>query len=173
MPPRLRGRCIDHHAGAQCRWCTFDGYNTWLTGPREAGHVDGPEEFIWLLSITGVLRCWPLNFGMSALYSLRGLYEYLSGISPYWGHGYGSIYPGPIGAVISPLLAAIKILKIYPTPALYAPLVKRVSGAYSAVKTDFASSSGDAEKGITAKAEQRAIKMFAYAIVIQDCGKSG
>ncbi|STI19521.1 putative oxidoreductase subunit with NAD(P)-binding domain and ferridoxin-like domain [Escherichia coli] len=21
------------------------GYNTWLTGPREAGHVDGPEEF--------------------------------------------------------------------------------------------------------------------------------
>ncbi|XNN29377.1 LUD domain-containing protein [Escherichia coli] len=24
-PTFARGRCIDRHAGAQCRWCTFDG----------------------------------------------------------------------------------------------------------------------------------------------------
>lgn len=49
------------------------GYNTWLTGPREARHVDGLKSFIWLLSITGVLRCWPLNFGMCCAVFVAGL----------------------------------------------------------------------------------------------------
>lgn len=100
------------------------GYNTWLTGPREAGHVDGPEEFHLVIVDNGrsevlasefrdVLRCIRCGACMNTCPAYRHI----------GGHGYGSIYPGPIGAVISRYLAAIKILKIYPTPALYAPLV--------------------------------------------------
>lgn len=61
------------------------GYNTWLTGPREAGHVDGPEEFHLVIVDNGRSEVLASEFpGCAALYSLRGLYEYLSGISPYW-----------------------------------------------------------------------------------------
>lgn len=49
------------------------GYNTWLTGPREAGTLMVLKSFIWLLSITGVLRCWPLNFGMCCAVFAAGL----------------------------------------------------------------------------------------------------
>ena len=39
-PHRSSRRRGCRHVGAR-----LTGYNTWLTGPREAGHVDGPEEF--------------------------------------------------------------------------------------------------------------------------------
>ncbi len=144
LPHVCRGRCIDHHAGAQCRWCTFDGIQHRLTGPREAGHVDGPEEFHLVIVDNGrsevlasefrdVLRCIRCGACMNTCPAYRHI----------GGHGYGSIYPWPIGAVISRYLAAIKILKIYPTPALYAPLVTACVRCVFRCQTDFASSSGD------------------------------
>lgn len=115
MPHVCRGRCIDHHAGAQCRWCTFDGIQHRLTGPREAGHVDGPEEFHLVIVDNGrsevlasefrdVLRCIRCGACMNTCPAYRHI----------GGHGYGSIYPWPIGAVISPLLGGYKDFKDLP-----------------------------------------------------------
>ena len=49
------------------------GYNTWLTGRAKRGTLMVLKSFIWLLSITGVLRCWPLNFGMCCAVFAAGL----------------------------------------------------------------------------------------------------
>ncbi|EIA0327097.1 TPA: LutB/LldF family L-lactate oxidation iron-sulfur protein [Escherichia coli] len=91
------------------------GYNTWLTGPREEGHVDGPEEFHLVIVDNGrseilgsefsdVLRCIRCGACINTCPAYRQI----------GGHGYGSIYPGPIGAVISPLLGGYEDFKDLP-----------------------------------------------------------
>lgn len=141
------------------------GYNTWLTGPREADDIDGPEEFHLVIVDNGrsavlgsqfrdVLRC----IRCGACINICPAYRHIGG------HGYGSIYPGPIGAVISPLLGGYKDFKDLPYACslcsacdtvcpVKIPLSKLVL-RHRRVMT---------EEGRTPKAEQRVIKMFAYA----------
>ncbi|MCM2676160.1 LutB/LldF family L-lactate oxidation iron-sulfur protein [Alkalicoccobacillus plakortidis] len=80
-------------------------YVTGLTGPRREGETDGPEEFHLVVvdngrsSILGtefqsVLQC----IRCAACINVCPIYRHIGG------HSYGSIYPGPIGAVLSPLL---------------------------------------------------------------------
>ncbi len=123
------------------------------------------KSFIWLLSITGgsevlasefrdVLRCIRCGACMNTCPAYRHI----------GGHGYGSIYPGPIGAVISPLLGGYKDFKDLP----YACSLCTACDSVCPVRIPLSKlilrhRRVMAEKGITAKAEQRAIKMFAYA----------
>lgn len=90
-------------------------YNTWLTGPRVEGEVDGPEEFHLVIVDNGrsdvlasefreVLRCIRCGACLNTCPAYRQI----------GGHGYGSIYPGPIGAVISPLLGGYEQFKDLP-----------------------------------------------------------
>ncbi len=80
------------------------------------------------------------------------------------GHGYGSIYPGPIGAVISPLLGGYKDFKDLPYACSLCTACDSVCPVRIPLsKLILSHRRVMAEKGITAKAEQRAIKMFAYA----------
>ena len=80
-------------------------YNTWLTGPRLAGETDGPEQFHLVILDNGrskalgsefndVLRC----IRCGACLNTCPVYRQIGG------HSYGSVYPGPIGSVLSPLL---------------------------------------------------------------------
>ncbi|MFM2477167.1 LutB/LldF family L-lactate oxidation iron-sulfur protein [Celerinatantimonas sp. MCCC 1A17872] len=80
-------------------------YITALTGPRENDQSDGPEDFHLVIidngrsSILGsefrpILRC----IRCAACINTCPAYRHIGG------HSYGSIYPGPIGAVLSPLL---------------------------------------------------------------------
>lgn len=91
------------------------GYNTWLTGPRLPGETDGPEEFHLVIvdncrskilksEFEEVLRC----IRCGACLNICPAYRQIGG------HGYGSIYPGPIGAVISPLLGGYDEFKELP-----------------------------------------------------------
>lgn len=91
------------------------GYNTWLTGPRLSGETDGPEEFHLVIVDNGrskilasefkeVLRCIRCGACLNTCPAYRQI----------GGHGYGSIYPGPIGSVISPLLGGYKEFKHLP-----------------------------------------------------------
>lgn len=90
-------------------------YNTWLTGPRLEGETDGPEEFHLVIVDNGrssilesefkeVLRCIRCGACLNTCPAYRQI----------GGHGYGSIYPGPIGAVISPLLGGYDEFKELP-----------------------------------------------------------
>lgn len=90
-------------------------YNTWLTGPRLEGETDGPEDFHLVIVDNGrskilesefqeVLRCIRCGACLNTCPAYRQI----------GGHGYGSIYPGPIGAVISPLLGGYQEFKELP-----------------------------------------------------------
>ena len=91
------------------------GYNTWLTGPREKDNVDGPEDFHLVIVDNGrskiigsefkdILRCIRCGACMNTCPAYRHI----------GGQGYGSIYPGPVGAVLTPLLGGYKNFKNLP-----------------------------------------------------------
>lgn len=90
-------------------------YITVLTGPRDEGDVDGPEEFHLVIVDNGrskilgsefqsVLQC----IRCAACVNVCPVYRHVGG------HSYGSIYSGPIGAVLSPLLGGYEDFKELP-----------------------------------------------------------
>src|SRR4051794_34316577 len=86
----------------------FSSYTTLSTGPRQPGDLDGPEQYHVVLLDNGrtgllggefqdmlrCLRCSPcLNH--CPVYAAVG------------GHAYGWVYPGPMGAVLTPALVGV------------------------------------------------------------------
>lgn len=80
-------------------------YTTLINGPRRAGDPDGPEELHIVLLDNGrsallgsesaeVLRCIRCGACLNACPVYRSI----------GGHAYASVYPGPIGSLVSPLL---------------------------------------------------------------------
>jgi L-lactate dehydrogenase complex protein LldF len=90
-------------------------YITVLTGPKEELDVDGPEEFHLVIVDNGrsnllggefqsILQC----IRCAACINVCPVYRHVGG------HSYGSIYSGPIGAVLSPLLGGYEEYKELP-----------------------------------------------------------
>lgn len=80
-------------------------YTTLMTGPRRPGDFDGPEEYHLVIMDRGrtdilggkyrqTLRCIRCGACLNACPVYRKI----------GGHAYGSVYPGPIGKLITPLL---------------------------------------------------------------------
>ena len=80
-------------------------YTEFITGPKAAGQPDGPEEMhvifvdngrtdVLASSCRDILRC----IRCGACLNVCPVYRQASG------HAYRSVYPGPVGAVLSPLL---------------------------------------------------------------------
>ncbi|MEM1504527.1 LutB/LldF family L-lactate oxidation iron-sulfur protein [Domibacillus sp. 8LH] len=90
-------------------------YITALTGPREKGDADGPEEFHLVIVDNGRSKILGTEF-QSVLQCIRcaacinvcPVYRHIGG------HSYNSIYPGPIGAVLTPLLGGYDDFKDLP-----------------------------------------------------------
>jgi L-lactate dehydrogenase complex protein LldF len=88
---------------------TITVYNHMIQGPRRSGEADGPDEVYVIL----------VDNGRSSIYT-TGYAEVLACLRcgaclntcPVYratgGHAYGSVYSGPIGAVITPLLTGLK-----------------------------------------------------------------
>jgi L-lactate dehydrogenase complex protein LldF len=87
----------------------FAAYTTFLTGPRRVDDLDGPEEFHVVLLDNGrssmigtemqdMLRCIRCGACMNhcPVYLATG------------GHAYGWVYPGPMGAVLTPSFIGIE-----------------------------------------------------------------
>ena len=87
----------------------FSTYTTFSTGPRRADDPDGPEEFHVVLLDNGrsaligtevqdILRCIRCGACMNhcPVYGAVG------------GHAYGWVYPGPMGAVLTPVLIGVE-----------------------------------------------------------------
>ena len=84
-------------------------YTEFITGPKSAAQPDGPEEMHVIFVDNGrtevlasdcrdILRC----IRCGACLNVCPVYRQASG------HAYRSVYPGPVGAVLSPLLAGEK-----------------------------------------------------------------
>jgi L-lactate dehydrogenase complex protein LldF len=92
-------------------------YTEFITGPRREGQPDGPEEMHVIFVDNGrtevlasdcreILRC----IRCGACLNVCPVYRQASG------HAYRSVYPGPVGAVLSPLLAGKKFPELADLP---------------------------------------------------------
>lgn len=90
-------------------------YVTVLSGPKEEGDVDGPDEFHLVVVDNGrsdilgtefqsILQC----IRCGACVNICPVYRHIGG------HSYGSIYSGPVGAVLSPLIGGYEEYKELP-----------------------------------------------------------
>lgn len=79
-------------------------YNTIITGPRQPGEPDGPDEMILILLDNGRSKILANAKARESLYCIRcgaclnacPIYKNIGG------HSYGTTYSGPIGSVITP-----------------------------------------------------------------------
>ena len=140
------------------------GYNTWLTGPKKGEEVDGPEEFHLVIVDNGrsqvlgspfhdILRCIRCGACMNTCPAYRHI----------GGHGYGSIYPGPVGAVLSPLLGGYEDFKNLP----YACSLCTACDDVCPVRIPLSSlilqhRRTMAENGMTPTMEKRTVQLFNY-----------
>ena len=86
--------------------------NRWtvMTGPKRKGDLDGPEQFHVVLLDNGRTAAMSNEIGREALKCIRC--SACLNVCPVYeragGHSYGSTYPGPIGAILSPQLTGIE-----------------------------------------------------------------
>ena len=84
-------------------------YNNLLTGPRRSGEPDGPEELHVVILDNGrsdtlasevaeILYC----IRCGACLNICPVYQSIGG------HAYGSVYPGPLGSVLTPTLMGLE-----------------------------------------------------------------
>lgn len=88
-------------------------YNSIVTGPRQAGELDGPEEMIVILLDNGRTNLLENPTSREALYCIR-CGACLNACPVYkniGGHSYETTYSGPIGKVITPHLSGMKDYK--------------------------------------------------------------
>lgn len=81
-------------------------YNTIVTGPKQPGEVDGPEEMYVILLDNGRTNILANEKQRESLYCIR-CGACLNACPVYkniGGHSYGATYSGPIGSVITPHL---------------------------------------------------------------------
>jgi L-lactate dehydrogenase complex protein LldF len=84
-------------------------YYSFINGPRMPGEIDGPEEVHVVVLDNGRSRILGTEF-RSILHCIRcGACQ---NVCPVYrqvgGHGYGAVYGGPIGAVLTPLLVGFE-----------------------------------------------------------------
>lgn len=80
-------------------------YTNMVTGPARAGEPDGPDEFHLVLLDNGRSKILGTEY-VEALYCIRcgACLNTCPVYGEIGGHAYGATYPGPIGAVLTPLL---------------------------------------------------------------------
>ena len=79
-------------------------YTSFLSGPRRAGELDGPEEFYLVLLDNGRTRLLADREKRESLYCIRcgACLNHCPVYRKIGGHSYPWVYSGPIGAIISP-----------------------------------------------------------------------
>ncbi len=91
-------------------------YVSFISAPRKLGELDGPEEFHLLLLDNGRSEILGDPRMRESLFCIRcgaclntcPIYQRVGG------HSYGSVYSGPIGAVITPLFQGLEVAKDLP-----------------------------------------------------------
>jgi L-lactate dehydrogenase complex protein LldF len=85
-------------------------YNSFISGPRASGDEDGPEEFHLILVDNGRLNLLKDETLRESLQCIRcgACLNHCPVYRKVGGHAYGWVYPGPIGAIVSPMLTGLK-----------------------------------------------------------------
>lgn len=87
----------------------FTVYNTFSTGPRRPEDPDGPEEFHVVLLDNGRSRMIGSEFhDMLRCIRCSACMNHCPVYGSIGGHAYGWVYPGPMGAVLTPALIGVE-----------------------------------------------------------------
>ena len=94
----------------------ISSYVTMVNGPRRADDEDGPEEFHLIVIDNGRSKLLADPHLREALYCIRcgACMNSCPVYRKVGGHSYGWVYPGPIGAVITPVLTGLDAGKDLP-----------------------------------------------------------
>ena len=94
----------------------LSSYVTTVTGPRREYEEDGPEEFHLVIVDNGRSRLLADPDLREALFCLRcgACMNACPVYRKVGGHAYGWVYPGPIGAIVSPMLTGLSDAKDLP-----------------------------------------------------------
>src|SRR2546422_578403 len=89
----------------------MSSYVSLLTGPRRAGERDGPEEFHLVIMDNGrtAIQADPVMRESLACIRCGACLDVCPVFERTVGHAYGSVYSGPIGAVITPLYQGLDV----------------------------------------------------------------
>ena len=87
----------------------FSNYTTLSTGPRRAGDLDGPDEYHVVILDNGRVNVLGTEFqDMLRCIRCGACLNHCPVYNAIGGHAYGWVYPGPIGAVVTPALIGIE-----------------------------------------------------------------
>jgi len=87
----------------------FSSYTTISTGPRRPGDLDGPEQYHVVLLDNGRSALLGGDFqDMLRCIRCAACMNHCPVYSAVGGHAYGWVYPGPMGAVLTPSLIGVE-----------------------------------------------------------------
>jgi L-lactate dehydrogenase complex protein LldF len=87
----------------------FSSYTTISTGPRRPGDLDGPEQYHVVLLDNGRSELIGTEFqDMLRCIRCSACINHCPVYAAVGGHAYGWVYPGPMGAVLTPILTGIE-----------------------------------------------------------------
>jgi len=86
----------------------FSSYTTVSTGPRRPGDLDGPEQYHVVLLDNGRTKLLGSEFqDMLRCIKCAACLNHCPVYGAVGGHAYGWVYPGPMGAVLTPALVGL------------------------------------------------------------------
>jgi len=98
----------------------LSSYTTFSTGPRRDGDPDGPEEYHVVILDNGRSNVLGTEFqDMLRCIRCGACLNHCPVYNAIGGHPYGSVYPGPIGAVVTPALIGIEKAKHLPNASTF------------------------------------------------------
>jgi len=93
----------------------FSNYTTLSTGPKREGDPDGPEEYHVVILDNGRSNVLGTEFqDMLRCIRCGACLNHCPVYNAVGGHAYGWVYPGPIGAVVTPALIGLEKAKHLP-----------------------------------------------------------
>lgn len=140
-------------------------YTSFATGPRRAFDADGPEAYHVVLLDNGRSEMLGGDFqDMLRCIRCGACLNHCPVYSAIGGHAYGSIYPGPMGAVLSPALYGIGPMRDLPNASSFCGRCEEVCPVRIALpammrkwrERDFA-------EGTAPLVQRLALKLWAYA----------
>jgi L-lactate dehydrogenase complex protein LldF len=98
----------------------FSNYTTLSTGPKRPGDPDGPEEYHVVILDNGRSNVLGTEFqDMLRCIRCGACLNHCPVYQAVGGHAYGWVYPGPIGAVVTPALTGIENAKHLPNASTF------------------------------------------------------
>ncbi|CAN5220331.1 LutB/LldF family L-lactate oxidation iron-sulfur protein [soil metagenome] len=98
----------------------FSNYTTFSTGPRRADDPDGPEEYHVVILDNGRSNVLGTEFqAMLRCIRCGACLNHCPVYQAVGGHAYGWVYPGPIGAVVTPALIGIEKARHLPNASTF------------------------------------------------------